>query len=53
MDDLLATGGTAKTTVDFIRNSAAQVLEFAVIVELISLPGRGEVDIYIFSPLEI
>ncbi len=40
VDDLLATGGTAKATCDLIEKFGAQVVECAFVVELTFLPGR-------------
>ena len=39
VDDLLATGGTAKATVDLVRAVGAQVVECAFIIELDFLGG--------------
>jgi adenine phosphoribosyltransferase len=40
VDDLLATGGTAAATVQLVRDSGAEVVECAFLVELESLGGR-------------
>jgi len=40
VDDLLATGGTARATVDLIRGLGAEVLSSLFVVELASLEGR-------------
>jgi adenine phosphoribosyltransferase len=41
VDDLIATGGTAKATADLVEQSGAQVLGFAFIIELRDLGGRS------------
>jgi adenine phosphoribosyltransferase len=40
VDDLLATGGTAKATVDLVRGRGAQICGVAFLVELTFLDGR-------------
>jgi adenine phosphoribosyltransferase len=44
VDDLLATGGTAKATCDLISSSGAEVHEVAVVIELAALSGRSRVN---------
>jgi adenine phosphoribosyltransferase len=44
VDDILATGGTAAATVQLVRDSGAQVVECAFLVELESLGGRRRLD---------
>ena len=49
IDDLLATGGTAKAACDLIRKMEGKVVECAVLVELAFLEGRkrlGEVGVH-------
>ncbi len=41
VDDLLATGGTAKATCDLVRRLGGQVLAACFVVELGFLPGRA------------
>jgi adenine phosphoribosyltransferase len=41
IDDLLATGGTARATADFIRARGALVVGFCFMVEIVALRGRG------------
>jgi len=40
VDDLIATGGTAKATADLLTKIGCEVLGFAFIVELVGLGGR-------------
>lgn len=42
IDDVLATGGTAKAAVDLIRRTGATVLSVAVVMDLPFLSGRTE-----------
>lgn len=44
IDDLLATGGTAKATVDLVERLGATVTECAFVFELGFLPGREKLD---------
>lgn len=44
VDDLLATGGTARATVDLVRRLGGQVLGLAVVTELGFLDGRKRFD---------
>ncbi|MDY6782499.1 MAG: adenine phosphoribosyltransferase [Cyanobacteriota bacterium] len=41
VDDLIATGGTAKATADLVEKAGGQVLGFAFIIELRDLGGRS------------
>jgi len=43
VDDLLATGGTMKASVDLIRSLGADLAGTAVLIELKALGGRGRV----------
>jgi adenine phosphoribosyltransferase len=40
VDDLLATGGTARATVDLIRQLGGDIVGIAVLIELVALNGR-------------
>lgn len=49
IDDLLATGGTAKATIDLAKRMGANVIAAAFIVELDFLNGRKVLDIPVHS----
>ncbi|MEM1379751.1 MAG: adenine phosphoribosyltransferase [Pseudomonadota bacterium] len=42
VDDLLATGGTAAASVELIRETGAELVQAAFVVELVGLPGRAK-----------
>ena len=44
VDDLLATGGTARATVDLVRKLGGDVLGVAVLIELAGLKGRDKLQ---------
>lgn len=44
VDDLLATGGTARATVDLIRQTGGEVLGLAFLIELEALNGRSRLQ---------
>lgn len=53
VDDLLATGGTAKTTAELIEQLGAEVVGFAFLIELTFLHGREKIKGYdIFSLIQ-
>jgi adenine phosphoribosyltransferase len=41
VDDLLATGGTAKATLELVKGSGGLVVGLAFLIELIGLEGRS------------
>lgn len=50
VDDVLATGGTAKTAVDFIRRMEGNLVCAAFLIELTDLQGRNKIkDVPVFS----
>ncbi len=49
MDDLLATGGTLKATIDLARKAGAEVIAAACIIELDFLKGREKIDVPLIS----
>ena len=54
LDDLLATGGTMKATVELMQELGAEVVEAACLIELGFLPGRkvlADLGIDTFCPL--
>ena len=44
VDDLLATGGTARATVDLVRQIGGDVAGVAVLIELLALNGRAKLQ---------
>jgi adenine phosphoribosyltransferase len=44
VDDLLATGGTARATVDLVRQLGGNVRGVAVLIELVALNGRSKLQ---------
>jgi len=52
VDDLLATGGTAKATCDLVKRLDGEIVEFAFLIELSFLNGRDKVKGYpVFSQI--
>lgn len=51
VDDLLATGGTARAASDLVRKLGAEVVSFAFVVELSFLKGAAKLDAPICSLL--
>jgi len=49
LDDLLATGGTMRATVELLRGPGAEVVGAACIIELTFLEGRSRLDIPLSS----
>ena len=53
VDDLIATGGTAKATADLLTKIGSQLLGFAFVIELTDLAGRQNLpDVPVISLLE-
>lgn len=53
VDDLIATGGTAKATADLLAKIGSQLLGFAFVIELTGLAGRKVLpDVPIISLME-
>ena len=44
VDDLLATGGTARATVGLVKQSGARVVGLSFLIELTDLDGRSKLD---------
>jgi adenine phosphoribosyltransferase len=44
VDDLLATGGTARATVDLVKEIGGSVAGVAILIELVALNGRHRLD---------
>jgi adenine phosphoribosyltransferase len=54
LDDVLATGGTARAAVDLVTKAGGQVLAAAFLVELAFLEGRRKLeDVEVYSILEL
>ena len=53
IDDLLATGGTAKCVIDMLRSRNKEILALSVIIELSFLNGSKNLDIPVFSKFNI
>jgi adenine phosphoribosyltransferase len=45
IDDLLATGGTARATIQLLRKVGAEVTGAVFLVELMGLKGRAQLDV--------
>ena len=49
VDDLLATGGSLKTSIDLLHSIEASVVEALVLIELHDLKGRHRLNVPVFS----
>ena len=52
VDDLLATGGTAKCVIDMLSKKEKQILALSVIIELTFLNGAQNIDVPTFSEIK-
>ncbi|MDC3183841.1 adenine phosphoribosyltransferase [Prochlorococcus sp. AH-716-B20] len=52
VDDLLATGGTAKCVIDMLKSKNKEILALSVIIELTFLEGAKNLDIPVFSEVQ-
>lgn len=55
IDDLLATGGTAKATCELVERLGGKVVGVAFLIELLSLAGRAKLagyDVWALIPME-
>ncbi len=52
MDDLLATGGTAKCVIDMLRKRKKEILALSVVIELSELDGANSLGIPVYSEVK-
>lgn len=52
VDDLLATGGTAKCVIEMLRIKEKEILALSVVVELVFLEGSKNLEIPIYSEVK-
>ena len=52
IDDLLATGGTAKCVIDMLKNNKKNVLALSVIIELSFLEGAESLGVPVYSEVQ-
>ena len=52
VDDLLATGGTAKCIIDILKSQQKEVLALSVIIELKFLEGAKNLNIPVYSEIQ-
>ena len=53
VDDLIATGGTAKATAEMVEQAGAELVGFCFVVELLALRGRDQLpDVPIITMVE-
>ena len=53
VDDLIATGGTAKAAVNLVNKAGAKCVEACFVIELKFLDGASKIDAPVYSVLEI
>lgn len=53
VDDLLATGGTAKSIVDLLKSQNKKILGLHVVIELSKLQGSNSLDCQVISEVEL
>ena len=52
IDDLLATGGTAKCVSEMLKKENKEILALSVIIELTELRGKDNLDIPVYSEIK-
>ena len=52
VDDLLATGGTAKCVIDMLKSKNKEILALSVVVELTFLEGKKNIEIPLYSEVK-
>ena len=52
VDDLLATGGTAKSVKEMLKSQKKEILALSVVVELEFLKGFKNIDLPVFSEVK-
>ena len=52
MDDLLATGGTAKCVSEMLKSKNKDILALSVIIELTELKGCENLDMPVYSEVK-
>ena len=53
IDDVMATGGTAKASIQLLEQAGASVEAICVLLELEGLGGRNVIDQSIFEPIVV
>ena len=52
IDDLLATGGTAKCVIEMLKSEKKNILALSVVIELTFLEGSKNLDIPVYSEVK-
>ena len=52
VDDLLATGGTAKSVIDMLKDKKKEILALSVVIELTFLKGARNLDVPVYSEVK-